>query len=56
MQPMKACSVAVPAAWACSHCVTQACVVQFMVLMQSMMSPHAVLAVHAAPCAQHIDV
>jgi hypothetical protein len=56
MQPMKACSVAVPAEWACSHCVTHAWVVQFIVLMQLMMSPHAAFAVQAAPCAQHFEV
>ena len=29
---------------------------QFIVLMQSMMSPHAAFAVQAAPCAQHFEV
>jgi hypothetical protein len=39
-----------------SHVVTHACVVQFCVLTQSMMSPHAALFVHAAPCAQQLAV
>ena len=56
MQLMKACSVAVPVGCACSHCVTHAWSAQFIVLMQSMMSPHAVLAVQAAPCVQHFEV